>query len=62
MYKPLLSFLIPLLIATFSYGQDNQVEQQLDKLLSKEFKSIEPGCEVLVAKEDRLSIKGFRWR
>lgn len=57
MYKLPLSFLFLLLIVAFSYGQDKRVEQQLDSLLSKEFKPTEPGCEILVAKGGQVIYK-----
>ncbi|MGS2741826.1 serine hydrolase domain-containing protein [Sinomicrobium sp. M5D2P17] len=50
MYKLFLSFLISLLTVTISYGQNPDIEKQLDELFAREFKSTEPGCAVLVTK------------
>lgn len=47
-------FLLP---EMHSYGQNTQIEKQLDGLLAEQFKQTEPGCEVLVAKEGQVIYK-----
>jgi CubicO group peptidase (beta-lactamase class C family) len=49
-----------LLLLTCTYGQtqqDKQLEKQLDELLSTQFKTSGPGCEILVAKKGEIVYK-----
>ncbi len=57
MRKLFLFLLVFSSIVEHSYGQNTQIEKQLDELLSKEFKPVEPGCAVLVAKEGQIIYK-----
>jgi CubicO group peptidase (beta-lactamase class C family) len=57
MYKPLFYSIIYFLIISSSYGQDKNVELQLDELLSKEFKPWQSGCAILVAKRGQIIYK-----
>jgi CubicO group peptidase (beta-lactamase class C family) len=50
MYKRFLYLTIALLTVTISYGQNSNIEKQLDEILTNQFKPTEPGCEILVAK------------
>ncbi len=57
MHKTFLFLLISLLAVSSSFGQDKQIEKKLDFLLTKQFKSAEPGCEVLVSKHGQVIYK-----
>ena len=57
MFKLFLYLLASLLTVISCYGQDIQLEKQLDALLAKHFKPTEPGCEVLVAKKGQIIYK-----
>jgi CubicO group peptidase (beta-lactamase class C family) len=57
MYKPIIYFILILLIGSTSYAQDSPFENKIDKLLTKEFHQSQPGCEVLVAKHGQIIFK-----
>ncbi len=57
MCKSLFYLLIFLFVVTSSFGQDKQIEKKLDNLLTKHFKTTEPGCEVLVSKHGHTIYK-----
>ena len=57
MNKSVLYLLIFLLAVSCSFGQDKQIEKKLDFLLTKQFNSAEPGCEVLVSKHGQVIYK-----
>jgi len=48
MLRPILYLTIALLTVIASYNQNSTTEQQLDELLTKQFKPTEPGCVILV--------------
>ncbi|HSC52692.1 MAG TPA: serine hydrolase domain-containing protein [Phnomibacter sp.] len=55
--KSLFLLLVILFTVSFSNGQNNKIEKQLDQLLSGQFKPTEPGCEILVAKQGKVIYK-----
>ena len=57
MYKSLIYFVLFILVVTFSFGQDIQIEKKLDELLTSHFNPSQPGCEVLVAKHGQIIYK-----
>ena len=60
MYKSLLIFLAFLILLNDISGQskqDKQLSKQLDQLISERYKSIAPGCVVLVAKKGQIVYK-----
>ncbi len=57
MYKPIIYFILILLIGSTSYAQDPSFENKIDELLTKQFNQSQPGCEVLVAKQGQIIYK-----
>ncbi len=51
------SFLLPLICTYGQTRQDKQLEKKLDELLSTQFKTSGPGCEILVAKKGSIVYK-----
>src|ERR1700761_16150 len=60
MYKSIAFAFIFLLFFTHSKGQNRQLEENLDSLISKRYEPISPGCAVLIAKNGQVIYeKGF---
>ena len=57
MFKLYMHLFIFLLVTTTLSAQTASIEQQLDDLLAKQFKPVEPGCEILVARHGEIIYK-----
>jgi CubicO group peptidase (beta-lactamase class C family) len=54
MYKSILYLITILLLSSFGFGQNKQIEKKIDEFLSKQFNQADPGCVVLAAKEGKI--------
>jgi CubicO group peptidase (beta-lactamase class C family) len=54
MHKSVLYLIAVLLLNSFTFGQNRQIEKRIDEFLSKQFNQADPGCVVLAAKEGKI--------